>query len=202
MRVNFFLAGAGLVLLAGCGGAGDGEPANETNSAVPGAAADAAGNRTIAAGLDPNGRFMQAAKASGLDATLAGPGPYTVLVPNDAAFAKLPAGTLENLAQPQQRARLTDVLTYHILPGAVFAEDIARAIDNAGGRAILATMGGETLTAAREGERIVLTDGAGGRSAVVQADQRRSNGVVHVVDGVLMPAAGEGAAAAPAGAPR
>lgn len=184
--------------LAGCGG----EAENETNAAQPEAAAEAAGDQTIAAGLDQNSRFFQAARAAGLDATLAGPGPYTVLVPSDQAFTALPEGALDEMMQPQQRTQLTDVLTYHILPGTVLVEDIGRAIDNANGSAVLATMGGETLNAAREGDRIVLTDAAGGKAAIVEADQRRTNGVVHLIDGVLMPGQGgtaeeaEGAAAA------
>jgi uncharacterized surface protein with fasciclin (FAS1) repeats len=111
--------------------------------------------------------------------------------------------------QPQSRARLTGLLTYHILPGTVLAADIGKAIDNAKGKAVLATMGGGTLTAVREGSRIILTDSAGSRAAVTQADQIFSNGVVHTVDTVLMPSA-QGAAsqraqgsapAAPAPAP-
>lgn len=183
--------------LAGCGGS---EVGNETNAAVPEQARDAAGNQTIAASLDQNGRFFQAVKATGLDATLAGPGPYTVLVPADQAFAKLPAGALDQLMQPQQRARLTDILTYHILPGTVLVADIRKAIDNADGRAVLATMGGETLNAAVDGDRIVLTDAAGGRTVIAEGDIQRSNGVIHNIDGVLMPgeapAQDDGAAAA------
>jgi uncharacterized surface protein with fasciclin (FAS1) repeats len=175
------------VALAGCE---RGEEANQTNAAQPSAAREAAGEQTIAAGLDQNSRFFQAIKSAGLDATLAGPGPYTVLVPDDQAFAKLPAGTMEGLIQPQQRARLTEVLTYHILPGTVLVEDIGRAIDNADGRAVLATMGGETLNAVRDGDRIVLTDAAGGRAVIAEGDLRRSNGVAHRIDGVLMPREG------------
>ncbi len=84
-----------------------------------------------------------AAKAAGLDATLAGPGPYTVFVPDDAAFDKLPAGTFDSWTKPEARAELTRVLTYHILPGTVLADDIGKAIDNGKGKAVLATMGGE-----------------------------------------------------------
>ena len=171
--------------LGGCDGGA--ESANEANAAQSGEADGAGGEQTIAASLDENSRFFQAARAAGLDGTLAGPGPYTVLVPTDQAFAKLPAGRADELMQPQQRARLTDVLTYHILPGTVLVEDIGRAIENANGNAVLATMGGETLNAARDGDRIVLTDAAGGKAVIVEGDLRRSNGVVHHIDGVLMP---------------
>lgn len=200
--MSWKLPAAGLtalsIALSACGGS---EAGNDTAAEQPGAAQEAAGEQTIAAGLDQNGRFFQAVKATGLDATLAGPGPYTVLVPADEAFARLPAGTMDNLMQPAQRARLTDVLTYHILPGVVLAEDIGRAIDNGEGTAVLATMGGETLNAVREGDTIVLTDAAGGRAVISQADEKRSNGVVHRIDGVLLPGeatAAQQEAAAPA----
>lgn len=183
--------------LSGCGPTDTAE--QQQGTAQNAAGAEGASEQTIAASLDQNSRFFQAVKGAGLDATLAGPGPYTVLVPDDQAFARLPAGTVENLMQPQQRARLTQILTYHILPGTVLAEDIGRAIDNADGRAVLATMGGETLNAVREGETIALTDSAGGRAVVSQADQRRSNGVIHRIDGLLMPGGdGEGRADEPA----
>ena len=176
---------AAALALSSCGGAGtDG---NVANTAQTGEAAEAAGDQTIASGIDQNSRFFQAARAAGLDATLAGPGPYTLLVPDDAAFAAVPAATSEQWARPEARADLTTVLTYHILPGTVLAEDIGKAIDNSGGSAILATMGGGTLTATREGGNIVLTDGSGTKATVTRADQRFSNGVVHHVNAVLQP---------------
>ena len=178
-------AAATALALTGCGG-GD-ETSNETTAEQPGAAAKAAGDQTIAAGLDQNGRFFAAAKAAGLDATLAGPGPYTVLVPSDEAFGKLPEGRFDDLTQQENRAELTRVLTYHILPGTVLVEDIGRAIENSDGNAVLATMGGETLSAARDGDAIVLSDSAGGKARIVQPDARRTNGVVHVIDTVLIP---------------
>src|SRR5947209_8142675 len=108
-----------------------------------------AGTKTIAAGLAPGSRFMAAAKSAGLDQTLAGPGPYTVFVPDDAAFNGAPAGTFD--AKPQNRAQLTGVLTNLILPGTVMVADIDKAIDNGKGKTPLATMGGGTLTASKEG---------------------------------------------------
>jgi uncharacterized surface protein with fasciclin (FAS1) repeats len=165
--------------LAACNQNGSG---NDAGSTQPSGASDAAGEKTIGAGIDQNGRFFQAAKAVGLDATLAGPGPYTVLVPEDQAAAGLEGGE-----EPEARARLTAILTNHILPGTILAEDIGKAIDNGDGEATLATMGGGTLTATREGDSIVLTDPAGGKATVTTADERYSNGVVHRISAVLMP---------------
>jgi len=162
---------------------------NSGNGAAPNAqtpeAQKAAGGKTIAQGLTGNGQFMAAAKAAGLDQTLAGAGPYTVLVPSDQAFTAAPAGTFD--AKPENRAQLTGVLTNLILPGTVLAADIDKAIDAAKGKATLATMGGGTVTATKEGGKIVLTDAAGHKATVTQADQQFSNGVVHQIDGVLMP---------------
>ena len=176
----------GLVAVSAC----DGEQRQADNAAKGADAVKEAGDTTIASGLDQNGRFFTLAKAAGLDVTLAGPGPYTVFVPDDAAFGKLPAGTADGWSKPEGRAELTRTLTYHILPGTVLAEDIAKAVDNGKGKAPLATMGGETLTATKDGDRIVLTDAAGGKATITQADQTRANGVVHVTDAVLMPGQG------------
>ena len=167
-----------LVALSGC------ERAEQTGNT---ASVEAGKEKTIAASLDQNGRFFRAAKAAGVDATLGGSEPYTVLVPDDAAFDKLPAGTYDNWLKPESRAQLTQVLTFHILPGTVLAADIGKAIDNAKGRAVLATMGGETLTATKEGDNIVLSDSAGGKATVTKADETHSNGVVHRINAVLMP---------------
>lgn len=174
----------GLAAASGC------NRADQAGNAADKAGVEAvkkAGDKTITAGLDQNGRFYQAIKAAGLDATLSGPGPYTVLVPDDAAFAKLPAGTFDNWLKPESRTELTRVLTAHILPGTVLADDIGKAIDDGKGKAQLATMGGETLTATKEGGRIVLTGGGGGKAVIAKADDMRANGVVHQIDAVVMP---------------
>ena len=187
-----FTAGAAALSLtvAGCGD-GDNASGNVAGSSDAAESGEAGSGKTIAASLDQNSRFFQAAKAAGLDATLSGGEPYTVLVPDDAAFNKLPAGTLDTLMKPESRGELTSVLTYHILPGVVLAEDIGKAIDNAEGKAVLATMGGGTVTATREGGKIVLTDSAGAKATVTAADQRHSNGVVHRIDTVLAPGDGQ-----------
>lgn len=145
-----------------------------------------AGTKTIASGLAPASRFMAAAKAAGLDQTLAGPGPYTVFIPDDAAFNGAPAGTFD--AKPQNRAQLTGVLTNLILPGTVMVADIDKAIDNGKGKTLLGTMGGGTLTATRDGGKTVLTDSTGHKAAITQGDEQYTNGVVHHIDALLMPA--------------
>lgn len=177
------LAGGSALGLAACGTSPDKSSAPESQ-----AARDAAGDKTIVSGLgSDDGKFADAAKAAGLDATLSGPGPYTVLVPTNAAFDKLPAGALDALMKPGARPQLTKVLTGHILPGTILAADISKAIDNGKGKATLATFGGGTLSASREGDKIVLTDSKGGKAVIVGTDEKRSNGVVHHLDGVLMP---------------
>lgn len=145
----------------------------------------AAGTKTIAAGLAPTSRFMTVAKAAGLDQTLAGPGPYTVFVPDDAAFGSAPGGTFD--IDPKNRPQLTGILTNLVLPGTVMVQDIDKAIDAGKGKAVLATMAG-TLTATKDGGKTVLTDSTGHKATITQGDERYTNGVVHHVDAVLMPA--------------
>jgi len=176
-------AAALAVAAAGCNGAKDGTgngTAAENNA--PGTQ-----GKTIASSIDANSKFIQAAKAAGLDATLAGPGPYTVLVPSDEAFAKLPNGMADSLMKPESKAELTRILTYHILPGTILVDDIGKAIDKGDGKTVLATMGGDTLTATRDGGKIVLTDSSGGKATLSGGDEQASNGVVHHVNAVLVP---------------
>jgi len=163
--------------------------ADKNESAQTPAAQKASGGKTIAAGLDANSKFMAAAKTAGLDQTLGGPGPYTVFEPTDAAIGAAPAGTFD--AKPDNRGQLTGLITNLILPGTVMSADIGKAIDAGKGKAVLATMGGSTLTATKDGDKIVLTDSSGHKATVTQADDQFSNGVVHHVDAVLMPAKGD-----------
>jgi len=145
-----------------------------------------AGTKTISAGLAPTSRFMAAAKTAGLDQTLGGPGPYTVFVPDDAAFNSAAAGTFDT--KPENRAKLTGVLTNLILSGTVLTADIDKTIDRGKGKGVLATMGGGTLTATKEGGKTVLTDSAGHKATIIGDDEIYTNGVVHHIDAVLMPA--------------
>jgi uncharacterized surface protein with fasciclin (FAS1) repeats len=124
-------------------------------------------------------------KAAGLTETLSGAQPYTLFAPTEAAFGKLPAGAANGLLAPEAKGQLVALLTGHIVPGVVTAEDLGRAIERGKGKAELATVGGSNLSFARDGGSIVVTDAAGGRAAVTGAERLASNGVVHSVDGVL-----------------
>ncbi|WP_188610536.1 fasciclin domain-containing protein [Chelatococcus reniformis] len=131
--------------------------------------------------------LVAAVKAAGLVNTLSGRGPFTVFAPTNAAFAKLPPGTVDSLVRPENKATLTAVLTYHVVPGRLTAKDLAAAIDKGEGKAVLKTAQGETLSATMKDKWIVVTDAKGGTSTVAIADVMQSNGVIHVVDRVLMP---------------
>lgn len=132
--------------------------------------------------------LVAAVTAAGLADTLSGPGPFTVFAPTDAAFAKLPAGTVDNLVKPENKGTLTSILTYHAVAGKVTAADLIEQINAGGGSATLQTVAGGSLTASLEGESVVITDAKGGKTMVTKADVMTSNGVVHVTDGVFMPA--------------
>ncbi len=131
--------------------------------------------------------LVAAVKAAGLVDTLKGPGPFTVFAPTNEAFAKLPAGTVDTLVKPENKATLTSILTYHVVAGRMTAADIMKAIKAGGGKATLTTVNGEPLTAAMMGSKLMLTDAKGGMSTVTIANVMQSNGVIHVVDTVLMP---------------
>jgi uncharacterized surface protein with fasciclin (FAS1) repeats len=132
--------------------------------------------------------LVAAVKAAGLVDTLSSKGPFTVFAPTNAAFAKLPAGTVETLVKPENKQTLTGILTYHVVPGKLNASDLAAQIKSGGGKATLKTAAGGSLTASMEGSKVVITDAKGGKSTVTIADVNQSNGVIHVVDTVLMPA--------------
>jgi uncharacterized surface protein with fasciclin (FAS1) repeats len=131
--------------------------------------------------------LVAAVKAAGLVDTLSGAGPFTVFAPTNAAFAKLPAGTVDTLLLPQNRQMLQSVLTYHVVPGRLTAADLMSMIAQGGGQARLTTAQGGILTARMMGNRIMLVDSKGGMSHVTQGNVMQSNGVIHVVDTVVMP---------------
>lgn len=131
--------------------------------------------------------LVAAVKAAGLVDALSGPGPFTVFAPTDSAFAKLPAGTVETLVKPENKALLTSILTYHVVPGKVAAGELIGMIKAGGGKAELKTLNGGIVTARVEGGKVVLTDAKGGKATVTQADVMQSNGVIHVTDTVSLP---------------
>ena len=131
--------------------------------------------------------LVAAVKAADLVDTLSGPGPFTVFAPTNEAFDKIPKATLETVMKPENKATLTKILTYHVVAGKMTAADLTKAIKDGEGKAVLKTVEGENLTATAKGGKIELVDAKGGISTVTIADVLQSNGVIHVVDAVLMP---------------
>jgi len=131
--------------------------------------------------------LVAAVKAAGLVDTLEGAGPFTVFAPTNEAFAKLPAGTVDTLLKPENKETLVKVLTYHVVPGKVSSKELVKMIKAGGGKAELKTVEGGTITATTKGGKVFLTDEKGGKATVTIADVFQSNGVIHVIDTVLMP---------------
>jgi uncharacterized surface protein with fasciclin (FAS1) repeats len=133
--------------------------------------------------------LVAAVKAAGLVDTLASPGPFTVFAPTNAAFAKLPAGTVQKLVQPESKAALTKILTYHVVPGRLDAKDLMRMVKEGGGQATLKTVQGETLTIlpGKGGKSLYVEDSKGNDARITISNVTQSNGVIHVVNQVLMP---------------
>lgn len=131
--------------------------------------------------------LVAAVKAAGLVDTLMGKGPFTVFAPTNAAFDKLPAGTVETLVKPENKEMLTHILTYHVVPGKLDAKKIMSAIKKGRGTATFKTVSGNMLTATMSGGMVILRDEKGGTATVTTANVMQSNGVIHVIDTVLMP---------------
>ncbi len=132
--------------------------------------------------------LVAAVTAAGLVETLSGPGPFTVFAPVNAAFDALPAGTVDTLLMPENKDQLVAVLTYHVIAGDIHAADLVKMITDNGGTYKAATVQGGELTFTLEGDAVKITDGAGGVATVTIADVDQSNGVIHVIDKVLLPA--------------
>ncbi len=132
--------------------------------------------------------LVAAVQAAGLVETLQGPGPFTVLAPTNAAFAKLPAGTVETLLKPENKAKLTQILTCHVAAANATAADMMKMAMDGGGKFTLATVGGCDLTVMTRDGKVMIEDGQGNVANVTIADVRQSNGVIHVIDAVLLPA--------------
>lgn len=132
--------------------------------------------------------LVAAVQAAGLTDTLSGPGPFTVFAPTNEAFNKLPAGTVDTLLKPENKGTLTSVLTYHVIAGKYSAKDLKKLVKQGGGIAHLKTVEGDLLTFSKDGKGVKVTDTKGNVSHITTADVDQSNGVIHVVDTVLMPA--------------
>ena len=141
----------------------------------------------IAVGSTDHTTLVAAVKAADLVATLQSAGPFTVFAPTNAAFGKLPAGTVESLVKPENKAVLTKILTYHVIAGNFNASAVVKAINDGGGKAVLKTVSGGSITASLKDGKVILTDEKGGVATVVAADLNASNGVIHVLDAVVLP---------------
>lgn len=202
-RPTFALAAVSLAALsiAACSNAETTAPANDAATDASAMAPASTDPMVGGAAMSPNDTIVtNAAKASnlstlvaavqaaGLAETLGGTGPFTVFAPDNAAFEKVPAATRESLMAPAGKADLTKILTYHVVPGRLTAADIASQAQANGGTASLTTVEGGTLTVtAGPNNTWIITDENGGRSTISQADVAQSNGMVHVIDTVLMP---------------
>ncbi len=131
--------------------------------------------------------LVAAVKAAGLVDTLNSAGPFTVFAPTDAAFGKLPAGTVDTLVKPESHDTLVKILTYHVVPGKISSQDLVKMIKEGNGKATAKTVQGEELTFTLSGKKVIITDAKGGTSTVTVANVYQSNGVIHVIDTVLMP---------------
>jgi uncharacterized surface protein with fasciclin (FAS1) repeats len=191
-KTALLTACAAAALLVGC--AHGTSPASGTAMAAPGTkmvggapmypAKDIVDN---AVNSSDHTTLVAAVKAAGLVETLKGPGPFTVFAPTNAAFSSLPAGTVDTLLKAENKPVLTKVLTYHVVPGRLDGAALAQQIQAGGGRAALRTVSGDMLTASMMGPNIVVRDAKGATAAVTISDVYQSNGVIHVVDKVLLP---------------
>jgi uncharacterized surface protein with fasciclin (FAS1) repeats len=141
----------------------------------------------VAIGSKAHTTLVAAVVAAGLAETLQGAGPFTVFAPTNDAFGKLPAGTVESLLKPESKAALVKILTYHVVAGNLDAAAVVKAIKAGKGKAKVTTVSGGTLTASMKDGKVILTDENGGVSTVVATDLKAGNGVVHVIDSVVLP---------------
>lgn len=185
------LAAASTLLLAACSNAEEAPPPAEAAPAdamAPAQTTEAGTIVAVAQGAPDFSTLVSAVQAADLVSTLNGAGPFTVFAPTNAAFAKVPAATLEGLLAPAGKADLTKILTYHVVPGRVDAATLTQQIQTGNGTATLTTVEGGTLTARVGADgSVTLTDEAGNVSTVTQTDIAASNGVIHAIDTVVMP---------------
>lgn len=142
----------------------------------------------IAVGSADHTTLVAAVQAAGLAETLSGAGPFTVFAPTNEAFAKLPEGTVDGLLKPESKDALTKILTCHVVGAQALAADVVKMVGDGGGTAMVDTLGGCKLSVTLDGDMVKITDEAGGTATVTAADLTGSNGVIHVIDAVLLPA--------------
>ena len=195
-------AASGFALVAGCAMAGDmggakgmvasNAPMAHEHTTMVGGGAMYPSRNIIQNAVNSRDHttLVGAVQAAGLVDTLSGPGPFTVFAPTNEAFDKLPPGTVNTLVQPANQATLTKILTYHVVAGRLTAADLLARVRAGNGRAMITTVEGAPLTVTQSGNTIMLTDAGGHVSTVTIADVMQSNGVIHVVDTVLMPPKG------------
>ncbi len=186
-KIRTFLAAASTVALLGAAGAV--LPAQAEMTTMVGGAAMYPSKNIIqnAVNSKDHTTLVAAVKAAGLGETLEGPGPFTVFAPTNAAFAKLPAGTVDTLLKPENKAKLTSILTYHVVAGRMSKADLMAKIKAMGGKAELKTVEGGSLWVSSDMGKLWIWDENGGKAQVTIADVMQSNGVIDVVDTVLMP---------------
>ena len=185
---SFTIAAASALALAACGSPAEEEmPVDETMADETSVAEEPGTIVDVAQGNPDFSTLVTAVTAAELGGTLGGEGPYTVFAPTNAAFDKLPDGTLETLTAPEGKEQLTSILTYHVVSGATDAATLTNAIETNDGSYEITTVNGGTLTATLEGGNVILTDAAGGKATVASTDVMASNGIIHGIDTVLMP---------------
>ena len=189
MKILVISALCAAALLSACGGMSTSAQMSPPKTVMVGGAAMFADKDIIdnAVNSKDHTTLVAAVKAAGLVDTLKSPGPFTVFAPVNAAFAALPAGTVDTLLKPENKPMLVKVLTYHVVPGRLSADDLGRQIAAGGGRAMLKTASGGTLVVSMSGPNLMITDDGGSSARITIADVNQSNGVIHVVDKVLLP---------------
>ena len=189
MRRTFILSTIAAALLATGAAIGVPQTSNAANEPMVGGAAMYPAKNIVQNAMNSKDHttLVAAVKAAGLVKTLEGKGPFTVFAPTNEAFAMLPKGTVEDLLKPENKAKLTEILTYHVVAADALSRAIDKMIADDGGKHTIKTVSGHTLVASLKDGKIVLTDENGGTAMVTIADVKQSNGVIHVIDHVLLP---------------
>lgn len=190
MNSNFKLALVGMVAVASFAFNGNANAQNKKEKTVMVGGAPMYPSKNIvenAMNSKDHKTLVAAVKAADLVETLQGKGPFTVFAPTDDAFAKLPAGTVETLVKPENKEMLTKILTYHVLPGKYSSKQVWSAVKAGNGKAMMKTVNGEELTFWTKHKDLYITDAKGNEAKVTIADVNQSNGVIHVIDNVLIP---------------